>query len=129
MFTGLIQHVGTLQSISPTSGGGARLGIDIGPLASDAKLGDSIATEGCCLTVVTLNGTHAEFDAVPETLKRTTLCDFRGGSRVNLESSLTPGSKLGGHFVQGHVDGTAKVARIVEGGRWAEWHFQLEDIA
>jgi riboflavin synthase len=129
MFTGLIQHVGTLQSLSAANGGGARLGIDIGPLASDARLGDSIAVEGCCLTVVTLNGTHAEFDAVPETLRRTTLGELRSGARVNLESSLTPGSKLGGHFVQGHIDGTAHVARVVEGGRWAEWHFQLDDPA
>lgn len=129
MFTGLVQHVGTLLALSPANGGGARLSIEIGPLAGDARLGDSIAVEGCCLTVVTLNGSHAEFDAVPETLRCTTLGDLRGGSRVNLESSLTPGSKIGGHFVQGHVDSTAHVARIVEGGRWAEWHFQLDDAA
>ncbi|MEI6232288.1 MAG: riboflavin synthase [Planctomycetota bacterium] len=129
MFTGLVQYVGTLRSLAASSGGGARLGIEIGPLAGDAKLGDSIAVEGCCLTVVTLNGTHAEFDAVPETLKRTTMGELRGGARVNLESSLTPGSKLGGHFVQGHIDGTARVVRVVEGGRWAEWHFELDDHA
>lgn len=129
MFTGLIQYIGTLHSVSSAQGGGARLGIDIGPLAGDARLGDSIAVEGCCLTVVELSGTRAEFDAVPETLKRTTLGELRNGARVNLESSLTPGSKLGGHFVQGHVDGTATVARIVEGGRWAEWHFLLGDLA
>lgn len=129
MFTGLIQHVGTLHALNATDGGGARLKLDIGPLASDARLGDSIAVEGCCLTVVTLNGTLVEFDAVPETLRRTTLGELRAGARVNLESSLTPGSKLGGHFVQGHIDGTARVARVVEGGRWAEWHFELDDAA
>lgn len=129
MFTGLIQHVGALQSISPASGGGARLGIDIGPLARDAKLGDSIAVEGCCLTVVEINGNIGQFDAVPETLKRTTIGGLQRGAKVNLESSLTPTAKLGGHFVQGHVDGTASVAHIVEGGRWAEWHFQLNDVA
>jgi len=129
MFTGLVQHVGTLLSIAPTPGGGARLNVDVGPLATGCGLGDSIAVEGCCLTVVSLNGTHAAFDAVPETLRRTTLGELRAGGRVNLESALTPGSKLGGHFVQGHIDGTARVARIVEGGRWAEWHFELDDRA
>ena len=129
MFTGLIQHVGELKSLTSVSGGGARLGIDIGPLAKGAQLGDSIAVEGCCLTVVEITGTVGQFDAVPETLKRTTIGGLQRGAKVNLESSLTPTTKLGGHFVQGHVDGTAKVARIVEGGRWAEWHFQLDDDA
>ncbi|HYF47864.1 MAG TPA: riboflavin synthase [Planctomycetota bacterium] len=128
MFTGLIQHVGTLHSISPQSGGGARLAIDMGPLAADAKTGDSIAINGTCLTVVTLSGALAEFDAVPETLKRTTLGMLRAGDRVNLEPAMLPHSRLGGHFVQGHVDGTATVARTVEGGRWAEWHFTLDDV-
>ena len=129
MFTGLIQHVGILESLAPVEGGSARLTIDIGLLAAGARLGDSIAVEGCCLTVVTVNETIAEFDAVPETLRRTTLGDLKNGSRVNLESSLTPGSKLGGHFVQGHIDATAIVEKTVEGGRWAEWHFRLNDPA
>ncbi len=128
MFTGLIQHIGKLISNLPAQGGVPRLRIDIGPLAKDAKLGDSIAVEGCCLTVVELNHTQAAFDAVPETLRRTTLGDLRAGARLNLESSLTPGSKLGGHFVQGHIDGTAHVAGIEEAGRWAEWHFRLDDL-
>ncbi|HLX65213.1 MAG TPA: riboflavin synthase [Planctomycetota bacterium] len=127
MFTGLIQHVGTLISIAPDHAGGAQLAIDLGPLARDAKPGDSIAVEGCCLTLARLGGTRADFDAVPETLKRTTLGALKSGAPVNLECSLTPSAKLGGHFVQGHVDGTAHVTRIVEGGRWAEWHFELDD--
>jgi riboflavin synthase len=127
MFTGLIQHVGSVQSLAAVSGGGARLAIDIGPLAANCKLGDSIAVEGCCLTVVSLNGSVAAFDAVPETLKRTTLGELKAASRVNLESSLLPNSPLGGHFVQGHVDGTASVIDTVTGGRWAEWHFKLQD--
>ena len=127
MFTGLIQHIGSVQSIAPVIGGGARLAIDLGPLAALAKLGDSIAVDGCCLTVVALNGSAAGFDAVPETLKRTTLGELKAGSRVNLESSLLPSSPLGGHFVQGHIDGAATVADTVTGGRWAEWHFVLGD--
>jgi len=127
MFTGLVQHVGTLLSIAEVGEGGARLRIDLGPLARDAKPGDSIAVEGCCMTVARLEGTRADFDAVPETLKRTTLGAMKPGAQVNLEGSLTPSAKLGGHFVQGHVDGTARVVRVVEGGRWAEWHFELDD--
>jgi len=127
MFTGLIQHVGVLQSLAPQSGGGARLSVEIGPLARDAKTGDSIAINGTCLTVVSLSGTQAAFDAVPETLKRTTLGTLRAGDGVNLEPAMLPHTRLGGHFVQGHVDGTATVARTVESGRWAEWHFTLDD--
>lgn len=127
MFTGLILHVGKVLSIASQSGGGARLSIDIGPLAADAKTGDSIAVEGCCLTVVHLSATRADFDAVPETLRRTTMGALSAGTSVNLENSLRPDSKLGGHFVQGHIDGCARVERCVEGGRWAEWHFALED--
>ena len=127
MFTGLIQHVGKLLSRASSQGGGAVLSIDIGPLSSDAQLGDSIAVEGCCLTVVRLNGSRADFDAVPETLRRTTLGELPAGAALNLEASLRADAKLGGHFVQGHVDGVARVERVAEGGRWAEWHFALED--
>jgi riboflavin synthase len=127
MFTGLIQHVGTIRSIKLSPGGNARLSIDIGPLAKKAKLGDSIAVDGCCLTVVALHGTVASFDAVPETLRRTAIGDLEAESHVNLESSLLPSSPLGGHFVQGHVDGTARVLETKTGGRWAEWHFKLKD--
>jgi len=90
MFTGLIQHVGTVQSLAGAEGG-ARLAVEIGPLATGARLGDSIAINGCCLTITRLNGTLAEFDAVPETLRRTNLGQLSGGARVNLEAALRPG--------------------------------------
>lgn len=112
-----------------SSADGSRLKIDIGPLAADAKLGDSIAVDGVCLTVSSLQGSLADFDAVPETLRRTTLGNFSPGTSVNLEASLQAGAKLGGHFVQGHVDVVADVQNTVEGGRWAEWHFRLRDRA
>jgi len=127
MFTGLIQHLGTLISLTPVAGGGARLSVDIGPLASHSRLGDSISNDGVCLTIVTLDGSIAAFDAVPETLKRTTLGELKNGARLNLEAALTASQKMGGHFVQGHVDACATVTKTVEGGRWAEWHFALED--
>jgi riboflavin synthase len=127
MFTGLIQHVGSIVSLTPAPGDCTRVAVDIGPLARGCKLGASIAVDGCCLTVVEFHGAIASFDAVPETLRRTTLGKCAQGSRVNLESSLLPDSPLGGHFVQGHVDGTATVLNTVTGGRWAEWHYKLDD--
>lgn len=126
VFTGLIQHIGTVRALH-SGADGSRLQIDIGPLAGDAKLGDSIAVDGVCLTVSALSGSLADFDAVPETLRRTTLGGLVSGTRVNLEASLQAGAKLGGHFVQGHVDVVAEVHNTVEGGRWAEWHFRLRD--
>jgi len=127
MFTGLIQHVGSILSITPASGGGAQVRVDIGPLAATCKLGDSIAVDGVCLTAVSVSGAQATFDAVPETLRRTTLGQLQPGARVNLEAALLPSERLGGHFVQGHVDTSATVSHTVEGGRWAEWHFRLSE--
>src|SRR5438477_2963399 len=103
MFTGLIQSIGEVVSAAPNAAGGARVEIELGPLAAGTKPGDSIAIDGCCLTVAALDGSRAAFDAVPETLKRTTLGGLQSGSRVNLECALTPASKIGGHFVQGHI--------------------------
>jgi riboflavin synthase len=127
MFTGLIQHIGTVCGIAPNAEGGARLQVDIGLLMSGSLTGDSVAVDGCCLTIVEIAGTVATFDAVPETLRRTTLGTLKASAQVNLECAMLPSTRLGGHFVQGHVDGLASVQRIVEGGRWAEWHLQLED--
>lgn len=127
MFTGLIQHVGILRAVAPVAGGGARLSVELGPLAAASKPGDSIAIEGCCLTIAELAGGVAMFDAVPETLQRTTLGGLRPGAGVNLEGALRPGDRLGGHFVQGHVDATATVAKTVAGARWAEWHYRLDE--
>ncbi len=127
VFTGLIEHVGRVVAIHLSAGGGARLSVDIGPLAKGAELGDSIAINGCCLTISKREGAQASFDAVPETLKQTTLVALQPGARVNLERALTPHKRLGGHFVQGHIDGSAVVRRIVRGERWAEWHFMLDD--
>ncbi|MGD0093138.1 MAG: riboflavin synthase [Planctomycetota bacterium] len=127
MFTGLIQHVGAVRAVAPAPDGGARLSVELGPLAAESKPGDSIAIDGCCLTIAELAGSVAAFDAVPETLRRTTLGTLRPGARVNLECALRPGDRLGGHFVQGHVDATATVGATITGGRWAEWHFKLDD--
>lgn len=115
MFTGIIEHVGTVAALSPTPAG-KRLTIDLGPLSSDLRDGESVAVEGVCLTAAARSGTTASFDVIPETLSRTSLGRLGPGSRVNLERSLRVGDRLGGHFVQGHVDATGTVARLDRAG-------------
>ena len=109
MFTGIVEEVGDVVAaeLRPE---GARLRIRAPQLAPLARLGDSIAVSGCCLTVVERDGDVVAFDAVPETLSRTTLGTLVAGRRVNLEDSLRAGEPLGGHIVQGHVDGVGEVA-------------------
>lgn len=106
MFTGLVQAMGTIVAQEAREGGGLRLRIRAGELAREAAIGDSVAVNGCCLTVVESPGEELAFDVIPESLDRTSL-----GSRdtVNLELPLRPTDRLGGHFVQGHVDGVAEL--------------------
>lgn len=109
MFTGIIEAIGTVKSIDPR-GGDVRLQIQTGKLdLSDVKIGDSICTSGCCLTVVELPGDGYVADVSVESLKLTTIGDWQVGSEVNLEKSLTPATRMGGHMVSGHVDDTAEV--------------------
>ena len=105
MFTGIIEEVGAIRSIA-TGRDGARVEIAARAVVTDAKLGDSIAVNGVCLTVVALAGDGFAADVSAETLRRTSLRQARAGTRVNLERPLTPSTRLGGHIVQGHVDGT-----------------------
>ena len=111
MFTGLIREVGRVAS---RDGGadGVRLTIEAPQTAGEAQLGDSIAINGVCLTVVAVAGGSFAFDAVPETLDRTSLGTLDHGSRVNLEPALRAGEALGGHYVQGHVDGVGTVRSV-----------------
>lgn len=109
MFTGIIEAVGTVRAIEPR-GGDVRLSIATGKLdLGDVKLGDSIATNGVCLTAVVLHGDGFVADVSTETLTRSTLKTLKVGDRVNLEKALTPQSRLGGHIVSGHVDGIGEV--------------------
>ena len=103
MFTGLIMCKGQVVSRENLDGG-ARLRVAAGGVAAAARIGDSVAVDGCCLTVVRIDGTDLQFDAVSETLSRTTLGNRHPGDFVNLELPLRPTDRLGGHFVQGHVD-------------------------
>lgn len=111
MFTGIIQARGSVTALE-----GSRLRIEVPSTAwnDEIAIGESIAVNGCCLTVV--GATHApEFDLSDETLKRTTFGSLEPGTFVNLERALTPSGRMGGHFVQGHVDGVAElVSRRVE---------------
>lgn len=111
MFTGIVEELGEVQEITQT-GGGTEL-ILVGSLASQGTgLGDSIAVNGVCLTVTALSGARLTFGIAPETLARTNLGELQAGHKVNLERSLPADGRLGGHFVQGHVDGTGTLASL-----------------
>lgn len=121
MFTGIIEAVGHIAAMEP-AGGDMRLRVQTGNLSlEDVKLGDSIATSGVCLTVTGLPGDGYWADVSLETLKFTTLGERSVGDRVNLERSLTPESRMGGHIVSGHVDGVGKVKSIARDGR--SWRY------
>ena len=124
MFTGIVRERGRVVS-ADRNGGGVRLRIAARATA-DAELGDSIAVNGCCLTVTAADGETLEFDAVPETIARTTLGGLGDGDVVNLEPALRAGEPLGGHFVQGHVDGRARVTAVHEEGEGARLRLGLE---
>lgn len=140
MFTGLVEGCGRVQRIQNESAG-IRLGIEMAgtPLADactdpdhpdGTDLGASIALNGCCLTVVAREGTVLEFQAGSETLSKTNLGRFAVGDRVNVERSLAVGGRLGGHFVQGHVDGQGIVKAIETepGSDGQEWVFMTFEI-
>jgi len=116
MFTGLVADIGTVERVEPR-GGGARLVVRPGALSvAELSPGESIACSGACLTVVERGQGLVAFDAVPETLARTTLGSWRPGSRINLERALRLDDRLGGHLVQGHVDAVGQViSRLPEG--------------
>ncbi|HEU4382990.1 MAG TPA: riboflavin synthase [Anaeromyxobacteraceae bacterium] len=116
MFTGLVSDMGVVERVEPRQGG-ARLVLRPRRIrADDLAPGESVACGGCCLTVVERGEGLVAFDAVPETLARTTLGAWRPGTQVNLERALTPSDRLGGHLVQGHVDAVGEVlARTPEG--------------
>lgn len=118
MFTGIIQHVGRLAASRP-EGAGRRLRIDLGPLADDLRVGDSVAVHGVCLTACRIERPQAEFDVVEESLSRSTLGTLRAGDRVNLERALSASGRFDGHIVQGHVDGVAKVVSVQREPAWA----------
>ena len=128
MFTGLIQDLGRVERVIP--GGMTDLWIHTALGAGKFDLGESIAVDGACLTVVERSGDTFKVQAAPETLRRTTLGAVRPGDRVNLERALALGDRLGGHLVSGHVDAVSEVLETFpEGGSWV-MRFRLpEELA
>ncbi|MBR0283985.1 MAG: riboflavin synthase [Selenomonadaceae bacterium] len=111
MFTGIVEEVGSLKRLA-----GGQIAVACGKVLSDAHVGDSIAVNGICLTVTSFGGGQFTADVMPETIRRTSLSELRHGSAVNLERALTPASRMGGHIVSGHIDGTGTIAGWKEEG-------------
>jgi len=124
MFTGLVESLGTIDDVL-AEGTGARLLVRAGSIASDAAIGDSIAINGCCLTVVARDGELLAFEAGSETLSRTNLGHLAKGSAVNLERSLKVGDRLGGHFVSGHIDALGTLHQRHNEGPWSFLWFRV----
>lgn len=125
MFTGLISDVAVVERIAPRQGG-VRLVLRPARLPVDAlALGESVACSGTCLSVAERGGGLVAFEAVPETLSRTTVGSWRSGTRVNLERALALGDRLGGHLVQGHVDAVGEVLRRTAEGQGARLAISL----
>ena len=122
MFTGLVESLATIRELRP-DGPGVRLVVADESIAAKAKIGDSIAINGCCLTVVELDGKQMTFEAGAETLSRTNLGRLKAGSRANLEASLRLGDSLGGHLVAGHVDAVGNLRRREDDAQWSTMWF------
>ena len=118
MFTGLVERMGEVRRVDPDGAGGCVVVLNAPGLAAELSLGESIAANGACLTVVERDAESFRFQAGPETLLRTNLGELVLGDRVNLERALRLSDRLGGHLVQGHIDG---VGRIAERSRQGEW--------
>ncbi len=124
MFTGLVETLGHVVEMIEQAPG-RRLRIECGHVAEGLAIGDSIAINGCCLTVVARAGSIADLEAGEETLSRTNLGDLTAGSPVNLERALAVGDRLGGHYVTGHVDALGALDRREEDPPWAKLWFKV----
>jgi riboflavin synthase len=120
MFTGIIEELGTVESLEPRSAG-ARLRVSCSHVLEDLAEGASIAVNGVCLTAVDLRADSFAADLAPETLERSNLGDLTAGSRVNLERPVTPATRLSGHIVQGHVDATGELVSLEPLGDGNYW--------
>lgn len=123
MFTGIIETTGRVERVT-SQGGGARLTLAADRVLPRLALGESIAVNGACLTVTSGSGRRFTVDVSPETLRRTTIGALARGARVNLERALRVGDRLGGHIVQGHVDGVGKLDAITPDGDWVLYRFR-----
>jgi riboflavin synthase len=123
MFTGIVEELGKVISLE-TSGGGGRIAVQARKVLEGTRPGDSILVNGACLTVSSISSERVEMDLLGETLSRTNLGSLRPGDVVNLERSLTPQSRLGGHFVLGHVDGEGTITHFERAGE--DWVLEIE---
>lgn len=124
MFTGLVQSLGTVVSAQEDGSGGVILSV-ADPMADMLAIGESVAVNGCCLTVVQSTNAQFTFQLGPETIAKTTFGSMTGGNRVNLERALAVGDRLGGHFVSGHVDAVGTIQSIDESGGWTTIRFNI----
>ncbi len=123
MFTGLVEGKVPLIEVV-VEGVGKRMGFDLGPLCEGVRIGDSIALNGCCLTVIAIEGTQCWFELGSETLARTSLGRLSVMENANCERSLRVGDRMGGHFVTGHVDGQGVLERRSNDGPWSNFYFK-----
>lgn len=130
MFTGIIESVGQIKAMQ-VQGNDMRVTINTGQLdMNDVQLGDSIATNGVCLTVVDFSDGHYVADVSMETIKRTGFANYKSGMSVNLEKALMANSRLGGHIVSGHVDGVGEIIKVDDFGQtWELWIKAPENLA
>lgn len=125
MFTGLVETMGRVKAISPDDKGGVRLSLEV-PSFKEVELGESISVNGVCLTVVAWQNQIADFQLAPETLRKSNLGMLQAGCFVNLERALKMGDRLGGHWVQGHVDGVGVLKHRRADGEWELFEFQCD---
>ncbi len=128
MFTGLVEEKATIVSVSKSAvadGETSDLRIQGEICCQNAEIGDSICVNGCCLTVVEIDGSEMTFQAGSETLSKTNLGQLSSGDSVNLERSLAVGDRMGGHYVTGHVDAVGTVAQRTNDGQWATFWFEV----
>lgn len=128
MFTGIVEGLAVVRSIAKAKkGADTVMRVKLGRMAQGLKKGDSVCINGACLTVIRLQKGEAQFEMVAETMRRTSLGSLKPGDRVNIERSMKVGDRLEGHFVLGHVDGTATIVDKVEKPAETTMWFQLDD--
>jgi riboflavin synthase len=124
MFTGLVEGLGEIRTLE-RRGPGMYLVVNSPLVADDAEIGDSISVNGCCLTIVELDGEAMAFELGDETIRRTTFGNHGVGDVVNLERSLRVGDRMGGHFVSGHIDGIGEVDQRIDDEQWSTFWFRV----
>ena len=124
MFTGIVQEVGAVEEVVPVENG-ARIIIRMPALAPEVGMGDSVSVNGTCLTVTKFDSKSFSVDVMTQTLKLTSLQNLQKGDSVNLERAALVSSRLGGHIVQGHIDGTGSIANLAAGEKWLQMDIQF----